>query len=99
MLRILLATKDPSDDRAVQLGLAGLEIEWSVAKDPPALKESLSKSTYDVMILGLGPSPEDGLEELRVMRAYAPDTPLVMLVPPGSSPWRWRSPNRTWTSS
>lgn len=86
MLRILLATKDPSDDRAVQLGLAGLEIEWSVAKDPPALKESLSKSTYDVMILGLGPSLEDGLEELRVMRAYAPDTPLVMLVPPRLEP-------------
>ncbi|RIH85979.1 PAS domain S-box protein [Calidithermus roseus] len=86
MARILLVEDDQADLLLIRQHLEGLEAEWHSVGDLQALKRALEKGPYDVMLLSLGPRPEDGLEELRVMRAYAPDTPLVMLVPPRLEP-------------
>jgi len=79
VLRILLATQNPHDDPLIQRSLEGLRAEWHTARDLPTLQQLLSKGACDVVILCAGPGY--GLEALRLVKTFAPDTPVVALVP------------------
>jgi PAS domain S-box-containing protein len=56
-----------------------LRAEWHTARDLPTLQQLLSKGACDVVILCAGPGY--GLEALRLVKTFAPDTPVVVLVP------------------
>lgn len=78
VLRLLLATKNPAEDPATRLGLEDLLAEWHIAREPHELKDVLSKGAFDAVILCAGQGY--GLEELQLIKTYAPDTPVIVLM-------------------
>lgn len=68
-LRVLIAEANPANRKVVEVILASFGLAVGVMDDIAAVAETATTAHFDVIVIGVGAPPDDGLAAIRALRA------------------------------